>query len=175
MRSWSLASSTPPAPPLEHRNELAKANHLRDARTRRHFHERQRISRHLQKVRRDGGLAPASMENPMTPLTAEKIAELQQVLGSIDEARMLVAHGEKGAAAHFQRKAKDDGYLFLCKHGEAILSLAKRVAGAPVGACPVYAPDSGVGAASIWFDGAIAADRISGKRVALVEIVGGEE
>jgi hypothetical protein len=96
----------------------------------------------------------------MTPLTAEKIAELERLL----------------AACQSCMYEDEEAYrVALLRAAPSLLSLAKRVAGAPVGRTPIYAPGHGLTQVTVYLDESISAELFNGKRVALVEIVGGEE
>lgn len=126
----------------------------------------------------------------MTPLTAEKIAELERLLKKALEDVQVSASG----STLYPSDRACLSVSFLAKHGSELLSLAKRVAGAPVG------PDLGAAIAVVgraqqgiirWSEGRAFGDHVvdcyllgdlqalirglEKQRVALVEIVGGEE
>ena len=122
----------------------------------------------------------------MTPLTAEKIAELERLLaaarvlpwetgGESDPLAILCATDwvQVAVANEAFTDAPQNAALIAAAVNAlpALLSLAKRVAGAPV-ACIHDVMDDGD---SPMISAAMEAGYYDGKRVALVEIVGGEE
>jgi hypothetical protein len=115
----------------------------------------------------------------MTPLTAEKIAELERLLAALGTVEFQADHdevvGTDGDAlltcysnAHHGYSGSGTAALIA----EAInalpnlLSLAKRVVGAPVGTVQADCEHGPI---------VYAESNLIGKRIALVEIVGGEE
>jgi hypothetical protein len=128
----------------------------------------------------------------MTPLTAEKIAELERLLAAATAGPWVTDDDLPGRVysddATGSIIAQFDGFMYAPRaDGEmsanthlaaaavnalpALLSIAKRVAGAPVG---TFAWVAGSVAYVRPDDGEFPYD-LDGKRVALVEIVGGEE
>jgi hypothetical protein len=104
----------------------------------------------------------------MTPLTAEKIAELERLLGEFN----VVIDGDYLARLANGARINFEIIDWMRENGASILSLAKRVAGAPVG--EVTHMHTG-GPDVVVMPGAEEFRHLVGTHVALVEIVGGEE
>lgn len=106
----------------------------------------------------------------MTPLTAEKIAELEiQISEALDYSRNFAA--AKPNIGRTEREHIEGLCDLLERSFVELICLAKRVAGAPV----AYMHDVMKDGDSPLISAAMEAGYYNGKRVALVEIVGGEE